>query len=118
MSREGELTQYANVVLGECATESYRPACYDKKIPLLMDQESITMEEAFRVTALIQKQDSEYWYCHVLGHNLASKEAAKDPAMWAKVIPRCPAGQCSNGCLHGAFQERYRDEVLSDEKIS
>ncbi|MEK9176697.1 MAG: hypothetical protein AAB923_00200, partial [Patescibacteria group bacterium] len=73
--------------------------------------------EMFAVTSRIQKKTDGYWYCHILGHELAEREVAKDPSRWVDVMARCPVNMCANGCVHGAFQERYRDEVLSDEEL-
>lgn len=33
------------------------------------------------------------------------------------VVTRCPSGMCSNGCIHGAFQERFRSEILTESEI-
>lgn len=109
------LADYADQVMATCASSNYHPGCYDKEIPKLMD--NISMEDAFRVTRLVQQEDPQYWYCHVLGHNLSSRETAKDPAKWKEVIPRCPAGMCSNGCIHGALQERFRKEAFSKDEV-
>ncbi|MBI3335696.1 MAG: hypothetical protein HY001_04315 [Candidatus Portnoybacteria bacterium] len=115
--REGtSLQKYASQVLIKCASSSYRPACYDKEIPKLMD--FISMEEAFEVTKLVQGKDPNYWYCHVLGHNISARETARDPDKWMEVLTRCPSGMCSNGCLHGSFQERFRTEVLTNERLA
>lgn len=116
LPKESRLAQLASGVMRECEDSHYTPACYDEEIPKLMDR-GLSMEEAFQVTTLIQRKDQEYWYCHVLGHNLSAKEAAKDLSRWTEVITRCPTGQCSNGCLHGAFQERFRDELLSPNEL-
>lgn len=110
------LERYAADIVRECAKASYKPSCYDEEIPKLMDR-GLTMEEAFQVTVIVQDTVSDYFYCHVLGHNLAAKETAKDPNQWTSVVARCPAGMCSNGCLHGAAQERFRAESLSDEEV-
>ncbi len=115
-NREIIFQEYANKIIETCFSENHRPSCYDREIPKLMDE--ISMEDAFEVTKLVQEKDSEYWYCHVLGHNLSAKEAAKDPAKWQDVIARCPSGMCSNGCIHGAFQERFRSESLPDAEIA
>lgn len=115
LAKEEFLQQSAKQVLAACASSSYRPACYDEEIPKLMD--SVSMEQAFQITKFVQEEDNEYWYCHVLGHNLSSKETAKDPAKWKDVVARCPSGMCSNGCIHGAFQERFRAEALPDAEI-
>lgn len=115
-SPHAKLERYAEEVIRTCSKDSYPPRCYDIEIPKLMDQ-GLSMEEAFATTEIIQNKDSSYFYCHVLGHNLSAKETAKDPSQWTEVIARCPTGQCGNGCLHGAAQERFRDDVLSPEQI-
>ncbi len=105
-----DLSGLAALVIQNCAGADHRQNCYDKEIPRLMDK--ISMEDAFRVTRLIQKLDSGYWYCHVLGHEIAAAETKKNPDQWKDVVARCPSGMCSNGCIHGAFQERFRAEAL------
>lgn len=104
-------------IVRSCSGASYTPACYDQEIPLLMDK-GFTLEEAFSVTRIVQEKDGGYFYCHVLGHKLAEKETAKDPKQWTEVVARCPTGMCSNGCVHGAAQERFRSESLSPEQIN
>lgn len=115
LSKRLSLSDYADAIIAECASFDYRPGCYDKEIPKTMDV--LSLEEAFKVTSLIQQKDSGYWYCHVLGHNVSSRETAKNPEKWKEVIPRCPMGTCSNGCIHGALQERFRKENFSDEEM-
>lgn len=110
------LAKHASEIIALCASESYPPACYDIEIPKLMDR-GITFEEAFAVTSLIQARQHDYFYCHVLGHNLSAKETAKDTSKWTDVVSRCPTGMCSNGCLHGAAQERFRAEALTASQI-
>ncbi|MBX9765211.1 hypothetical protein K2X83_01060, partial [Patescibacteria group bacterium] len=112
-SPEKNLERLAEKVIATCSKESYPPTCYDEEIPRLMDT-GLSMEEAFQVTTVIQNKVSDYFYCHVLGHNLSAKETAKDPSKWTEVVARCPVGMCSNGCLHGAAQERFRAESLSE----
>lgn len=109
------LDKYAAKIVEKCSSVQYKPGCYEEEVPKLMD--SISMEEAFQVTRLIQDKDRSYAYCHVLGHELSARETAKDPDKWKDVITRCPSGLCSNGCIHGAFQERFRAEALSSEEI-
>ncbi|MFZ2522240.1 MAG: hypothetical protein WAX44_00035 [Minisyncoccia bacterium] len=110
------LIKYAEEIITKCDSETYHPTCYDREVPKLMDK--ISMEEAFKVTAIIQSKDSTYPYCHVLGHELSAREVGKDPSKWKDVLTRCPAGQCSNGCLHGGLQERFRGTVTySEEQI-
>lgn len=113
---EGNLAGLAEKAIDDCKDSTYRPSCYDKEIPKLT--EKISMEKAFTVTRLVQEEDGEYWYCHVLGHELSSRETAKDPDAWKTVVSRCPSGMCSNGCLHGAFQERFRTDGLPDVSVA
>ena len=113
---EASISSLATQVIETCSKQNYRPGCYDKEIPKLLDR--IVMEDAFRVTKVVQDHESgQYEYCHVLGHNLSSKETAKDPSKWKDVITRCPSGMCSNGCIHGAFLERFQKETMNDSEI-
>lgn len=107
---------YADQVMEVCKSAKYQPTCYDIELPKLLDK-GVSMEDIYTVTSIIQKRTNDYFFCHVLGHNLAAKETAKDPSKWTEVIARCPTGMCSNGCLHGAAQERFRAESLTPEQI-
>lgn len=113
--KSGSLEDYAEKVIDFCLKERYRPACYDEEVPKLLD--FLSMEDAFKVVGLIQERDSSYQYCHVLGHNLSAREVSKDQSKWKEVVTRCPSGLCSNGCIHGGFQERFRAESFTDEQI-
>lgn len=115
-TKGGEFEKYADQVMATCKTAKYAPSCYDIELPKLIDK-GVTMENIFKVTEIIQKRTNDYYFCHVLGHNIAAKETAKDPSKWTEVIARCPTGMCSNGCLHGAAQERFRAESLTPEQI-
>jgi hypothetical protein len=108
--------QIVATVVSLCKSIGYKPACYDKEIP--KHTEFLSMERSFEVTRSIQAIDTTYQYCHVLGHALSARETKKDPAKWKDVIARCPSGMCSNGCIHGAFQERFRTDKVSDDKLS
>ncbi|MEJ0021017.1 MAG: hypothetical protein WDN47_00355 [Candidatus Doudnabacteria bacterium] len=110
------LNNYADQIIGKCSDERYHPACYDKEIPKLMDV--ISMEDAFKVTAIIQSKDSTYPYCHVLGHELSAREVDKDPTKWKDVIARLPSGVCSNGGIHGALQEEFRSETFTPKQVA
>lgn len=115
---DAPLEAYAEKALALCKSAKHRPSCYDKEIPKFMDV--VSMEDAFEITKIVQEQDPSYAYCHVLGHELSAKEVKKNPAEWKNVIARCPSGVCSNGCLHGGLQERFRSDSLTDaqtEKI-
>ncbi len=107
-----EQRRLADEIVSRCRNESYRPTCYDREIPKLMD--SISMEDAFAVTQIVQDQDRSYGFCHVLGHELSAREVKKNPNEWKTVIARCPSGVCSNGCIHGGLQEKFRTESLTD----
>ncbi len=116
LTLNSSFTKHASAIIGICAEKEYRPACYDREIPKLMDI-GLSMEEAFAITRIIQKKDDSYVYCHVLGHNLSAKETAKDPSRWKEVVTRAPSGMCSNGGIHGAFQERFRAEALPEKAV-
>lgn len=109
------LKSYAGGIVEICRQEAYRPTCYDREIPKLTGK--ISMEQAFQVTSMVQEKDPSYTYCHVLGHKLSAIEVNKDPTNWKDVVSRCPSGVCSNGCIHGGFQERFRAETFTDEQI-
>lgn len=103
---------YASKIIGTCRKEGDPALCYDKEIPKLL--KNLSMEAVFEVTREVQRKEPSYIYCHVLGHNIASIETKKDPDKWKEVVARCPAGVCSNGCVHGAFQEKFRAENLAN----
>lgn len=107
----------ADKIIVLCKDAQYRPLCYEKKVPALMDK-GLSMESAYAVTKAIQTLDTDYHYCHVLAHNISAKETAKDPSKWKDVIARAPSGICGNGGLHGAFQERFRTDMLPDASVS
>jgi hypothetical protein len=109
------LQQMADQVITTCAHATRKSTCYEKVIPNLMD--TISMEDAFKVSVYVQQKDTSYTYCHVLGHNLSAKETEKNPNAWQEVVARCPSGVCSNGCIHGAFQQRFRAESFPDAKL-
>lgn len=111
--RNPTLTDFVDQILHKCQTAESKSDCYENEIPKLMSD--ISMEDSFKVVSLIQQQDAGFAYCHVLGHELASLETRKDPSKWRDIVSRCPAGVCSNGCVHGAFQERFREEAFSDD---
>ncbi len=113
-----DFEQMANQILQKCSSAPHHQSCYDKEIPKLMDNPNrLTMEESFQLTRLIQEKDSSFPYCHVLGHNLSAKEVKKDPSKWKEVLHRCPSGLCSNGCIHGGFQERFRAESFTPQQV-
>lgn len=112
------LDQYADQILAKCGAAAHHQSCYDKEIPSLMDSPAkVTMEEAFEITRLVQEKDRSFPYCHVLGHNLSASEVKKDPSKWKDVLSRCPSGLCSNGCIHGGFQERFRAESFTEKEV-
>lgn len=111
-------SQYASDIFNKCRDFKDKIVCYENEIAKLMDLPiELSMEEAFEVNDLIQEKDTQYAYCHVLGHKLATKETQKDPSRWKEVLNRCKPGRCANGCIHGAFQERFKKEYLTEEEI-
>ena len=110
-----DLQKYSVDILAKCRNDSYKPGCFEKEIPKLMDK--ISMEDAFKVTSIVQAEVKDFPYCHVLGHKLSAREIDKDPSKWKEVVTRCPSGLCSNGCIHGGFQERFRSETFSAEQV-
>jgi hypothetical protein len=112
------LPELADQILKDCSYSDYKAGCYENEIPSLLDKPyNLKMEEAFQVVKLVQNQDQTFPFCHVLGHKIAAKETHKDLSRWKEVISKCPSGVCSNGCAHGAFQERFRAESLSLEQV-
>ncbi|MCH7883368.1 hypothetical protein IIA95_03055, partial [Patescibacteria group bacterium] len=109
------LQEYADRILVKCAPAPSHRQCYDEEIPKLMD--FISMEDAFKVTKLIQNNDDTYWFCHVLAHSLSGKEVAKDPVNWKEVVTRCPRGMCSNGCIHGALQKHFSSASVNNIQL-
>jgi hypothetical protein len=114
--QNSEIVSFAEDVMKTCMQDKHHPSCYDREIPKLMKK--ISMENAFNVTKLIQKKDTSYLYCHVLGHKLSAVEVRKDPENWKNVMTRCPVGVCANGCHHGVLQEHFRSEYLTDAQIT
>ncbi len=114
--RPQSIRELASVVMQRCTNFSYPVTCYEQEIPKLMD--SLSMEEAFEVTKIVQDQDPRLLYCHVLAHKLSFREAEKSPEAWKDVITRCPTTTCNNGCLHGAMMERFKDEVLNEDQLA
>lgn len=97
--------------------EEQKELCYEKNVPRLID-EGLSMERAFTVVRLIQDIDPGYQSCHVLAHRITEREVAKDPSAWKDVVVRSPTGICGSGAMHGAFQERFREESFPDASVS
>jgi hypothetical protein len=113
-----QISELAKQMVDRCKTSKFTQTCYDKEIPKLMDNPTnLSMENAFAVTRIVQDIDKSFPYCHVLGHELSAKEVNKDPSKWKDVVSRCPSGTCSNGCIHGGFQEKFRAESLTDAQV-
>ena len=91
--------------------------CYEKSVPKLMDK-GLSMERMFSVVRIIQTIDVGYQSCHVLAHIITEKEVAKDTSKWKDVVARSPVGICGSGAMHGAFQERFREDSFPDATIS
>lgn len=106
----------AREVVDLCSDANSRQACYDIEIPRLMN-EGLSMEESFEVIRKVQADDPGYWFCHAGAHKISANEYYRDPSQWANVMTRCPVGICSNGCLHGTLQERFKAESLSGAQM-
>lgn len=106
----------ADKIYNRCYPEGKKKTtCYDNALSDLT--KTMSMTNVFKVTAQVQKKDKDYAYCHVVGHKIASEEVKKDPARWQEVVQQCPNDQCANGCIHGAFQERFKAEHLSNSQV-
>lgn len=110
------LLTISNEIIEVCSKEKSRQACYDKKIPLIMD-DGVSMEDSFEVVKLIQNKDNGYWFCHAVAHSLSKKEYFKDVTKWRDIMTRVPLGICSNGGLHGALQAHFSSEALNGVQI-
>lgn len=110
----GSFKALADEILQACKDAPYRPSCYDEKIT--KQTVGVSLADAFAITKIVQEKDQNYWYCHVLGHAISARETAKDLHKWKDVVAQCPSGMCSNGCIHGAFQERFRREAFDSPK--
>jgi hypothetical protein len=109
--------RYADRIIEFCESKNNKSTCYDTEIPTLMESPAnLSMEESFEIVNIIQNK-TNYQFCHVIGHKLASIETSKNPNDWKSIIARCPTRICSNGCLHGTFQEKFRQEHLSSQEI-
>jgi len=109
-------TNAAELMVELCAKTPYRPYCYEKEVPNLLDY--MEVGDVFDVIRQIRVIDSGYQFCHVLAHELGEREVAKDPENWIDAISGGPTdGLCSNGFIHGAAVERFTKEVLSREEI-
>lgn len=114
-----DLAGFAKDIIRRCSSASYKIGCYDHQIPQLMDPPgNLTMNQAFSVAKLVQKNDREYLNCHLLGHEISAKQTSRNPDRWEDVVMQCPNDTCSSGCIHGAFQERFRTDSMSPGQIS
>lgn len=104
----------ARVIMDACADAAHKPSCYDGKIASMTAD--MSLKDSFAVADIIQKRDDVYGTCHLLGHNLAIRETAKDPLRWKDVIAECPRSMCRNGCVHGAFQAHFGDNSFEREE--
>ncbi len=114
---ESPLSASAENILRTCRDAPHTLSCYDAEIPKLLN--TLTMEDAFALTRLIQQRDPRYLNCHVLAHYIAERETAKNPDRWEDVVARCPVMMCNNGCPHGSLMERFKNEedYLTEEQI-
>lgn len=101
------IKKYASQVIDKCKTQRYTPSCYEKEIPKLLNY--ISMADTFKVIIAVQEKDKSFGSCHKLSHELAAKSIEKDPSKFLEVVDSCPINMCANGCVHGAFQEHFRN---------
>lgn len=94
----------------------FLPTCYEDSIVETMEMNNLTMDQTFSLTKKVQSLDPGYFYCHVLSHRIAQAEVKKHPSSWTEVLKKCPSDMCSGGCIHGVFQERFNDTVLTTEQ--
>ncbi len=110
----------ARAEVDTCATApdaDKKELCYEEHVPRLVDR-GLSMERTFAIVRLIQDIDSGYQSCHGLAHRITEREVAKDPSKWKDVVVRSPAGICGSGAMHGAFQERFREDSYPDASVS
>src|SRR3989344_2858261 len=55
-----DLEVYTQEVFDKCSSKDSQTTCYDEEVPKLMD--FISMEDAFKVTFLLQEKDPSYRY--------------------------------------------------------
>ncbi len=114
----GNIDYFAKKIIEICKSNSYKVGCYDKFTPKILQSGFATMEQAFDIVNKIQNNDSDYFYCHTLGHKLGDIETKKDPGKWLDVMSRCPVVSCNSGCAHGVVMRRFKgSEVLSESQM-
>ncbi|MBX4192236.1 hypothetical protein KW798_01995, partial [Candidatus Parcubacteria bacterium] len=107
----------AKQAVDECAGAKDKPSCYEKTVPALFPQYSVS--EIFKVVRTVRAMDSSYQFCHVLAHKVGEAAVAADPDKWIDLMSLNPTdGLCSNGFIHGVIGGRFRAEVLDDETIA
>lgn len=118
ISVKKDIGQITERIVNQCAEVTNKTKCYEDLISsLVLEPMNLTMEEAFQVVKSAQRLDSKYYYCHDLSHKLARSEMQKKDNDWRDVAARCPMNLCAKGCIHGVFQEKYKDQTLSDAEI-
>ncbi len=106
-------------IVAACKQASDKTSCYEKEIPTtIASPASLSLEEAFAVTQLVQKQDRGYPYCHSLAHKLTAMEEKRFPQSWKSIMTRCPLSACNYGCLHGALLAHFRKETFNSSDIN
>lgn len=120
--RSIDLQTPANEIMADCKNakqaDVYNQACYNDQIPKIMDKYSLSLDQAFGVIKLIQAQDHNFYYCHIASHEIVAKVIARNPDSWKDVFASCPDDMCSEGCLHGAFQEHFKTDRLTDDELT
>lgn len=117
-SKDGaSIEAHAQHAYETCAGNSNKEACYEEAIAPLYPE--LTMLEVFDVIRALRRIDTGYQFCHLLAHQLGEMAVAENPDRWIDVVPLNPVdGLCSNGFIHGAVIGRFRDDVLTGDKLS
>lgn len=104
----------AYIILAKCWFSPYRPFCYEKSTYPLLN--TLTIKESFQLIASLQAYDPSFRNCHIIAHWVGARKVEQNPSQWKETIRQCPVA-CTSGCIHGAFQERFKKDVLSQEEI-
>lgn len=100
-----------------CVSSGNKEACYEEAIAPLYPE--LTLPQVFDVIRAVRRLDRSYQFCHLLAHQLGEMAVAENPERWIDVVPLNPEdGLCSNGFIHGAVIGRFRDDVLTGDKLA
>lgn len=113
------LTNLASNIIKKCSVAKYKPACYDREIPKIVQAPySLSLQNAFKVLKEVQEKDRSYAYCHLAAHYLAGNAVRKNPANWQNVFTSCPSSYCAYGCQHGVLLTHFNNqEIINQQNI-